>query len=115
MKNNDSISQHGLFCFTKGPGAGEVCGGSADDADVGGDRVRDGHHGQGRAQLASGQAVPRVPSLPVTRCNTPHISSAADAVTEHYYNTASALRCNTPTLSSPPFHPPPPSSQYLTF
>ena len=20
MKNNDSISQHGLFCFTKGPG-----------------------------------------------------------------------------------------------
>ena len=64
MKNNDSISQHGLFCFTKGPGgwrgaAGwEVCGGSANVAnvaDVGGDRVRDGHYGQDWAQLASGR------------------------------------------------------------
>ena len=43
MKNNDSISQHGLFCFTRGPGGwrgagagGSCCGGSANDADVGG-------------------------------------------------------------------------------
>ena len=33
----------------------EVCGGSADVADVGGDRVRDGHYGQVWAQLASGR------------------------------------------------------------
>ena len=36
-------------------GVWEVCGGSANDADVGGDRVRDGHYGQDWAQLASGR------------------------------------------------------------
>ena len=32
-----------------------MCGGSANVADVGGDRVRDGHYGQDWAQLASGR------------------------------------------------------------
>lgn len=36
-------------------GVWEVCGGSANVADVGGDRVRDGHYGQDWAQLASGR------------------------------------------------------------
>ena len=53
---------------------------------------------------ADGAAVPRVPSLPVTRCNTPHISSAADTVTvshQHYLqHTISSTK--TFLLHSPP-------------
>ena len=33
---------------------------------------------------ADGAAVPRVPSLPVTRCNTPHISAAMDTVVRNF-------------------------------
>ena len=122
MKNNDSISQHGLFCFTKGLGSGEeqlagwcCCGGSLPMLPMlvatGWGMAR-----TGPSWPADGAAVPRVPSLPVTRCNTPHISAAADTVTVTstllQHTISSTLQHTPPTLAS--FHPPPPSSQYLT-
>ena len=125
MKNNDSISQHGLFCFTKGPGGWRGAGAGRCVAGLpmmpmlvatGWGMATMGRTGP--SWPADGAAVPRVPSLPVTRCNTPHISisSAADTVTV----TSTLLQhtissTNTLLLHSPLFHPPPPSSQYLTF
>ena len=109
MKNNDSISQHGLFCFTKGPGGWRGAGAGRCVAGLpflpmlpmlvatGWGMATMGRTGP--SWPADGAAVPRVPSLPVTRCNTPHISPAADTVTvshQHYYNTPSPL----PTHSS---------------
>ena len=123
MKNNDSISQHGLFCFTKGPGGWRGAGAGRCVAGLpmlpmlvatGWGMATMGRTGP--SWPADGAAVPRVPSLPVTRCNTPHISSAADTVTV----TSTLLQhtissTNTLLLHSPLFHAPPPSSQYLTF
>lgn len=112
MKNNDSISQHGLFCFTKGPGGWRGAGAGRCVAGLpmlpmlvatGWGMATMGRTGP--SWPADGAAVPRVPSLPVTRCNTPHISisSAADTVTV----TSTLLQhtissTNTLLLHSPP-------------
>ena len=106
MKNNDSISQHGLFCFTKGPGGWRGAGAGVAGLPMLPMLVATGWGmatmgRSGPSWPADGAAVPRVPSLPVTRCNTPHISSSAPPRTlslshQHYYNTPSPL----PTHSS---------------
>ena len=52
------VSPRDLVAGEEQAGGWEVCGGSAisaNVADVGGDRVRDGHYGQDWAQLASGR------------------------------------------------------------